>query len=113
MPESFIHSLREQAIVLGVDDRLEAHAGVFRETFERVRGSDLHFSFGHIDANLYESTLDACRFVLPRIAAGGAVVFDDYHGPCDLGARLAIDSYLAKRGLRPNRLSGSSACLWL
>jgi hypothetical protein len=38
-------------------------------------------------------------------------VFDDYNGLCDLGARLAIDQYLAPFGLRPRPLVGCSAIL--
>jgi hypothetical protein len=41
--------------------------------------------------------------------AGGTIVFDDYNGVCDLGARLAIDRSLRNRPERPQPLAASSA----
>ncbi len=101
--------IRRQAAALGVLDRVEIHQGLFADTFARLRGRDLRFALVHIDANLYQGTREACLFTLPRTAPGGAVVFDDYNGPCDLGARLAIDQSLAGTGLRPLPLVWSSA----
>lgn len=111
LPARYCDTLRRQAAALGVEEQVEIHAGEFRETFKALEERPLRFSFAHIDANLYESTWDACNFVMPRMAGGGAVVFDDYHGPCDLGARLAIDRYLAPAKRRPKRLAGNSAVL--
>jgi hypothetical protein len=101
--------INAQAASLGVLDRIEIHAGLFTETFARLAVRDLAFAMVHVDANIYESTLAACRFAIPRVSRGGAVVFDDYHGVFDLGARLAIDTYRRSdaRSLRP--LAGSSA----
>jgi hypothetical protein len=105
--------IRRQAATLAVADRIEVHQGLFSETFALLRARDLHFAFVHIDANIYQGTLDACAFTMPRVAPGGMVVFDDYNGVCDLGARLAIDEYLAERGMRPQPLAASSAYVWL
>lgn len=111
LPADFVAVLRRQAETLGIAETIEIHPGLFSGTFRRLAERNLSFAFAHIDANLYQSTWEACEFVVPRMAPGGAIVFDDYHGPCDLGARLAIDRYLAPRKLRPVRLSGTSA--WL
>lgn len=95
----------EQAGRLGVTDRVELHVGLFADTLPAVATArpDLMFAFAHVDANVYEGTKDACRFVIPRLAPGAYVVFDDYNGVLDLGARLAIDECLAGTGhsLRP------------
>lgn len=111
LPPDYPDALWRQATAMGIGDRLEVHAGIFRETFADLAHEPLRFSFAHIDANLFESTSDACAFVVPRMVPAGLVVFDDYHGPCDLGARLAIDRYFHDRSERPCRLSGNSA--WL
>ncbi len=103
--------IRQQAAALGILDRIEIHQGLFADTFAHLREQDRRFSFVHIDANLYQGTREACAFTLPRCAPGGAVVFDDYNGLCDLGARLAIDEALAEPGLRPLPLVWSSAYL--
>jgi O-methyltransferase len=113
LPRDYPTTLWQLAVSLGVDDQLEIHPGCFTDTFPRLANRDLRFSFAHIDANLYQSTWEACNFVIPRVAPGGVVVFDDYHGPCDLGARLAIDRYFANSKIRPARLSGTSAYLRL
>jgi hypothetical protein len=112
-PADQVELIRRQAAMLGVADRIEVHQGLFTDTFARIRPRDLRFAFVHIDANIYQGTLDACAFTLPRVVPGGMVVFDDYNGVCDLGARLAIDEYLAERGMRPQPLAASSAYVWL
>jgi O-methyltransferase len=107
-----VQQIRQQAEILGVADRVEIHQGFFNDTFAALATGDLRFSFVHIDANIYQGTLQACQFTWPRVAAGGAVVFDDYNGVCDLGARLAIDEYFAGQGIKPQPLTASSACVW-
>jgi O-methyltransferase len=108
-PGDQVSVLREQAHALGVADRVEIHQGLFAETFKRLEGRHLTFAFVHIDANIYEGTLQACEFNVSRVPPGGRIVFDDYNGVCDLGARLAIDVALKPAGLRPRMLAGSSA----
>lgn len=109
-PKGWPERLRELARTLGVADRVEVHPGLFTDTFRELTASQ-RFAFVHIDANIYEGTLDACKFCLPRIAEGGVVVFDDYNGLCDLGARLAIDQALHPLGLTPSPLAECSAYL--
>lgn len=104
-----VEVIHRQAEALGVSDRIEVHKGLFSDTFAVIGGRELRFAFVHIDANIYQGTHEACAFTIPRVAAGGLVVFDDYNGVCDLGARLAIDEFLAERGLRPLPLAASSA----
>jgi hypothetical protein len=106
-----IARIREQASILGVGDRVEVCQGLFCDTFKTFEKRNLKFAFVHIDANIYQGTLDACQFTIPRMSAGGAAVFDDYNGPCDLGARLAIDQFFSGRNVRLLPLAGSS--VWL
>jgi O-methyltransferase len=108
-PEGWTDMIRMQTEKLGVADRTKVHKGFFSETFARWGSKNMTFAFAHIDANIFQGTLDACEYVVPRMVAGGAVVFDDYNGLMDLGARLAIDSYL--RGRRPEPLAECSAYL--
>ncbi|HUY31746.1 MAG TPA: class I SAM-dependent methyltransferase [Pirellulales bacterium] len=103
--------LFDQAARLNVLDRIEVLRGRFSDTFRLIEERQDRFSFVHIDANYYAGTSDACRFALARTLPGGMIVFDDYNGPCDLGARLAIDECLAPSGLRPIALAGCSAML--
>jgi hypothetical protein len=110
-PQDAVAQIGRWADALGVADRIEVHPGLFIETFRRIGTRDQRFVFAHIDANIYASTREACEFVLARLAPGGVVVFDDYNGVCDLGARLAIDQSLRGRFGRPRPLAASSAYL--
>lgn len=101
--------IQQQAEQLGVADRIRVHQGLFSDTFAALRKNPQRFAFSHIDANIYSSTLEACEFVLPRMQNGGSIVFDDYNGVCDLGARLAIDRHFRHRMERVRPLAGSSA----
>jgi hypothetical protein len=108
-PADQVSVLREQTNALAVAGQVEIHQGLFAETFKTLQERHLHFAFVHIDANIYEGTLQACEFTIPRVPPGGRIVFDDYNGVCDLGARLAIDVALKSTSLRPRMLAGSSA----
>lgn len=107
-PADQVTVLRKQAEMLGVADRVKIHCGLFSDSFVKLR-TQQRFAFAHIDANIYSGTLEACEFVLPRMNQGGAVVFDDYNGVCDLGARLAIEKYFRDRPERLKPLAGTSA----
>jgi hypothetical protein len=104
-----VTQIRRQAALLGVEDRIEIHPGLFSDTFPILARRHLGFAFAHIDANLYQSTKEACAFTIPRMLEDGLVVFDDYNAVCDLGARLAIDEYLAGTGRCPSPLATCSA----
>lgn len=108
-PANQVELIHRQAQALGIGDRVEVHQGLFTDTFARIGAGDPQYAFVHIDANIYQGTFEACAFTIPRVAPGGLVVFDDYNGVCDLGARLAIDEYLVGRGLRPQPLAACSA----
>ena len=100
--------IRQHALALGIDERIEVHQGLFTDTFAVLEKRALTFAFVHIDANIYSGTRCACEFTIPRTHAGGIVVFDDYNGVCDLGARLAIDEYFAHTAVEILPLAGSS-----
>jgi O-methyltransferase len=105
-----VAAIAHQAQQLGIADRIRIHQGLFSDSFARMADRANRFAFVHIDANIYQGTLEACEFTMPRTLPGGIVVFDDYNGVCDLGARLAIQNYCRGReGLWPRMLAGSSA----
>jgi len=110
-PEDQVRIIQAQATKLQVDDRLEVCQGLFADTFASWSDRKPQFSFVHIDANIYQGTLDACHYCIPRTAPGGRIVFDDYNGLNDLGARLAIDQALIRSGVRPVPLAHCSAII--
>jgi hypothetical protein len=97
---------------LGIEDRIIIKKGLFSKSIEKLINESYRYSFAHIDANIYTGTLEACEYVIPRMIKTGGIVFDDYNGLCDLGARLAIDSYL-KNNDKPMPLCSASAYLFI
>jgi len=75
--------------------RAELHPGWIPSAFPAVAGRS--FSFVHLDVDLYQPTLDSLEYFFPRLAAGGAIITDDYNWP---GARTAFHEFGAKHGLQ-------------
>lgn len=69
------------------------HPGWIPLSFRDV--PDLRFRFVHLDVDLYDPTLDALEYFMPRLSPGGMIVSDDYSWP---GARRAIEEFCAERG---------------
>jgi O-methyltransferase len=84
-------SLEGVQAVVGTGPNLDYRKGWIPETFKGLE--DRRFAFAHIDLDLYQSILDACTFVYPRMVPGGAMVFDDYGFPNNPGARRAVDEF--------------------
>lgn len=71
------------------------YKGFFPET---ARGlEDKRFCLVNIDVDLYQSTLDACEWVYPRMVTGGIMMFNDYSCPGCPGATEAVDSFFADK----------------
>jgi len=54
---------------------------------------EAEWSFVHVDVDLYEPTLGALEYFVPRLAPGGVIVCDDYSAPFFPGASRAWDRY--------------------
>ena len=65
--------------------------GVFPETSAPV--SSKKFSFVHLDANLYQTTLDALEFFWPRMTSGGRIVCHDYNTNSMPGIKKAFSEF--------------------
>lgn len=66
------------------------HKGLFpQETAGSVKNDT--FSFVHLDANLYQTTLDSLEFFYGRMARGGVIITHDYS--CLPGVRKAVDQF--------------------
>jgi O-methyltransferase len=79
--------------------RAEVHQGLLPDTFQGLEHARI--AFAHIDVDIYQSMLDACAFIYPRLARGGFIVFDDYGMPSCPGARQAVDEFFRGRPERP------------
>lgn len=65
------------------------YKGVFPSTAEPVKNK--RFSFVHLDADIYESTLNCLEFFYPRMSRGGVIISHDY--PASKGVREAFDEF--------------------
>ena len=65
-PTNQVGVIWQQAAALGILDQIEIQQGLFAESIRMLQSRNLHFAFVHIDANLYQSTLEACAFALPE-----------------------------------------------
>lgn len=88
-------SLDEVRRVVGHPDRVEFHPGWIPDIFRGM--SDSRVAFAHVDVDIYQSILDCCEFIYPRLAIGGVMVFDDYGFPTCPGARKAVDEFFADK----------------
>jgi O-methyltransferase len=80
-------------------DFVRLHPGRLPETFQGLE--DRRVALAHIDVDIHRSVLDCCRFIYPRLPAGGVMIFDDYGMPSCPGARKAVDGYFQERPEKP------------
>ncbi len=83
------------AAMAGGRDFARIHAGRIPQTLAGL--DDSRIAFAHVDVDLYESVLDCCRFIYPRLLAGGVMLFDDYGFRSCPGARKAVDEFFADK----------------
>ena len=72
------------------------YKGVFPE-FNSEFVVDEKFSLAHIDVDIYQSYIDCLNFIYPRMVVGGIIIFDDYNEKTCLGAKKAVDEFLADK----------------
>jgi hypothetical protein len=78
----------------GVRDRCVLVPGWFQDTLSNL-DPDLVLSLLHIDCDLYRPALVCMAHLLPRVPAGGVVVFDDYLDGSD-GMFQALNAHALK-----------------
>lgn len=88
-------------------ERVHYHPGLFPATAGPVRSR--FFSFVHLDADLYESTLAAFQFFYPRLSPGGIMLCHDY--PSASGVVQAIDEFFRDKPDPVVELTGYQAMI--
>jgi O-methyltransferase len=74
---------------------VELVRGFFGDTLPGFR--QLKVKFAHVDADMYTSTKDVNKWLLPQLQDGGVVLYDDYGFESCAGAMRAVDEDLAGR----------------
>jgi O-methyltransferase len=72
------------------NDNVEVREGVFPETAKGLEQET--FAFVHLDADLYQSTLDGLKFFYPRLSPGGCIIVHDYNHDWE-GVKKAVDEF--------------------
>ncbi len=72
------------------NSNVEVREGIFPETATGL--DDETFAFVHLDADLYQSTLDGLNFFYPKLNPGGCIIVHDYNHNWE-GVRKAVDEF--------------------
>ncbi|MGQ1785809.1 MULTISPECIES: TylF/MycF/NovP-related O-methyltransferase [unclassified Saccharicrinis] len=70
--------------------QIDIREGIFPDTAKGLENNV--FSFVHLDADLYQSTLDGLQFFYPRLSPGGSILIHDYNHNWE-GVRKAVDDF--------------------
>jgi len=103
-------SLEGVRSVVGHDEIVSYHQGFIPDTFKGLESSQI--ALAHVDVDIYQSVLDCCRFIFPRLTYGGFMVFDDYGFPSCPGARAAVDEYFRETTAYPLVLPTGQAVIF-
>lgn len=95
-------SLEAVRAFVGECDHVHFHPGFFPATADALDG-DEQFCFVHVDVDIAQSVTDSCTFFYPRMAVGGAFVFDDYGERSCPGATWAVDEFFRDKRERVQR----------
>jgi len=95
---------------VGHERLVSYHEGFIPDTFGGLEGSSI--AFAHVDVDIYQSVLDCCEFIFPRLMQGGFMVFDDYGFPSCPGARAAVDGFFQGTSAFPLVLSTGQAAVF-
>jgi O-methyltransferase len=74
--------------------------GIFPASAAKLKHNQ-HFSLVHIDADIYQTTKDACEYFYEKMFPGGIMIFDDYGFLSCPGVRVAVDSFFRDKAEVP------------
>jgi hypothetical protein len=83
----------------GVSHLVDVREGWIPGTFAGLE--DKQYAFAHVDVDLYQPTLDSCRYFYPRLTPGGVMLFDEYGFSSAHGEKVAVDEFFADKPEQP------------
>jgi hypothetical protein len=78
---------------------IEYHKGLFPDSVDTATASGI-FSFVHLDADIYQSTLDGLDFFYPRLTDGGVLIAHDYSSRTCPGVKAAFDAFCRTKNVK-------------
>lgn len=80
--------------IRALNDSIQYYEGYFPETVTKELNHKT-YAFIHLDADLYEPTIEGLKFFYPKMSKGGFILIHDYNAwP---GARKAVDEYFSDK----------------
>jgi len=80
---------------------IEYYKGYFPDTAFNSSAASRRFSFVHLDADIFQSTLDGLNFFYPRLVEGGVLISHDYSSQSAPGVKAAFDIFCRETGAHP------------
>lgn len=87
-------TLKEVEDYLAGYSNIYYYKGIFPDTASELKKENLRFSFVHLDADIYEATLDGLKFFYPRMQKSGIILIHDYHVNHLPGVERAVSEFL-------------------
>jgi O-methyltransferase len=87
--------------------RIDVRCGWIPDTFRGLENN--RYALAHLDVDLYQSTLDCCRYFYSRMVAGGVLLFDEYAFAPSRGEKDAVDEFFADKPESPITLPTGQA----
>lgn len=75
---------------IGGNDNIKVIPGYFPDTTSRI--AEEKFAFVHLDADLYQPTIEGLKYFYPRLSRGGVIIIHDYNHNWE-GVRRAVDEF--------------------
>jgi O-methyltransferase len=72
------------------NDHLKFHPGYFPDSAADV--TEGTYAFVHLDADLYQPTIEALSYFYPKLSPGGVIIIHDYNHTWE-GVRRAVDEF--------------------
>lgn len=101
-PKTKIHSrhfldtsLEEVKRFIG-SSKVQYCPGYFAETASFVPAGET-FALVHLDADLYQPTLEGLKFFYPKLSPGGCMIIHDYFSGAWPGVKKAVDEFLENK----------------
>ncbi len=80
------------------DKRFKIFKGQFPKSLPKTNNV---FSLVHIDVNIYQSTLDGCKYFYNKMSKSGIMLFDDYNITSSDGVKKAVDQFFKDKKEKP------------
>jgi hypothetical protein len=88
---------------LNVTESVALIPGYFSNTLNTL--PNCHFSFVHLDCDIYDSYKQTLEYFYYRMSPGGIILLDEYNDPPWPGCNLAVDEFLAGKAEKLSLIS--------